>query len=329
MTRHNASRFYITTHLIFILCLGWWTCACEENHEQLEYTDRGPAKIINGIETNYETWQGVIGLMFSSGYMSHICTGTLIDTEVVLTAGHCVYMPEEGIDLINENTNDLEIVGGSNMDIHYTWASRIIKHDKWNGNIYDPLAVDLAIIYLEEPVLGVETYGLSHSPLQVGQNGIIVGYGNNTNSGGDTVHREGTTKVIELKGEKVFELGYPTGTCRGDSGGPFFASQDDKWVVAGVTSYGVGTECLAHMGNWDVNVYTYREWINSIVEELTGHEIIPHSSTTDDPNPADTDTDNGQNVFGMNNTNPVDCMLAPSTSAPGPGLFPVIQYIFL
>lgn len=55
-------------------------------------------------------------------------------------------------------------------------------------------------------------------------------------------------------------------TCQGDSGGPlmYYSEVYQQWVVAGITSYGVGCGYPTHAG-----VYTranmYIDWINSIV----------------------------------------------------------------
>lgn len=297
-----------------------------EDYDSQSIDDAPLGRIINGEETNYERWKGVVGLYIPGEYMDHICTGTLIDPQVVLTAGHCVYMPDEGIDVVNAFTSGVEIMGGAYMERSYTNADWIVIHEKWKADIYDPFAVDLAMIKLEDPIPSLETYGISETPLEVGQKGYIVGYGNNTNFGGDQIHREGETTVIELPaGNRVFEIGYPTGTCRGDSGGPFFALENDNWVVAGVTSYGSGTECLAHTGNWNVLVRTYRSWIDSTLVKFTGHGIRPNSSPTD---PIEDDTDSAGTPFGMDTTNPFACLSVPAPTGSKSSLLELLTALF-
>ena len=64
-----------------------------ENHSQ---------PIINGVETNYEIWKGVVGI----GPGGYNCTASLIDPEVLLTAGHCFSPPASGYD----------VFGGADLD---------------------------------------------------------------------------------------------------------------------------------------------------------------------------------------------------------------------
>ena len=39
---------------------------------------------------------------------------------------------------------------------------------------------------------------------------------------------------------KIFFLCFLIDTCQGDSGGPLLAFQNNRWVIAGLTSFGVG-----------------------------------------------------------------------------------------
>ena len=55
-------------------------------------------------------------------------------------------------------------------------------------------------------------------------------------------------------------------TCQGDSGGPlmYYSEQREQWMIAGITSYGVGCGLPNYAG-----VYTraamYVDWIKSVV----------------------------------------------------------------
>jgi len=57
-------------------------------------------------------------------------------------------------------------------------------------------------------------------------------------------------------------------TCQGDSGGPlmYFDAKERRWILAGITSYGVGCGLPEYAG-----VYTrasvYRGWLQSIVTD--------------------------------------------------------------
>ncbi|MFO8073985.1 MAG: trypsin-like serine protease [Polyangia bacterium] len=237
--------------------------------------------IVGGEATNYETWKGVVALF--SDYS--LCSGTLIDPEVVLTAGHCVYLPSEGIDLVS-NPSGLQIVGGADLynqgAISLADAQDVVKHPDWNGNVQDQDAVDLALVYLDSPVSLVESYPVRDYPQpQVGDDGIIVGYGLSSYSDQYSagVHRAGNTSLLEVYADLI-ELGGDSGTCSGDSGGPLFTEQGGEWTVTGVASF-VSNQCQAADGSWNTNVLTYRAWVETQVESWTGHGLGDATVDTD------------------------------------------------
>ena len=51
-------------------------------------------KIVNGEETTKEKWEesfsGVVGLLITLSEGMSVCTGTVIDPQMILTARHCV-----------------------------------------------------------------------------------------------------------------------------------------------------------------------------------------------------------------------------------------------
>lgn len=55
-------------------------------------------------------------------------------------------------------------------------------------------------------------------------------------------------------------------TCQGDSGGPLmhYSEEDKAWVLAGITSYGIGCGLPNHFGVY-TRVSRYIKWIRSIV----------------------------------------------------------------
>jgi len=239
--------------------------------------ERGPARvgfrgIVGGEETNYESWQGVVAVYDGLG----VCSGTLIHPEVVLTAGHCVYAPQDGYDYVFDPSG-LEIAGGAdiyNPDklIYYGTAAEVEIHPSWTGDINESGVVDLALVRIDTPVDGVETYGVRQSPGgDVGEAGKIVGYGMSSSSASDSygVHRVGDASVIQVYYDYL-EVGDPAGICSGDSGGPFFTEQNGSWVVTGVTSYGTADTCLSTGDAWEANTLTFRQWIHETLLELTG-----------------------------------------------------------
>jgi V8-like Glu-specific endopeptidase len=254
------------------LALALTGCLGESDQSRSSAPDVQP--IIGGEETNYESWQGVIGLFFPLGNgQRKDCTGTLIDPAVVLTAGHCVYFPEAGVDAVSD-PNNLAIVGGPYMyNIQFSRARAVVLHPKWDGNIDDPDSVDLALIHVADPITEVEPYGIHIKSLHEGDTGKIAGYGYSDPEDAETkmTHRVGDTTVLEIEGGRFAELGDPASTCIGDSGGPFFIDHDGQWLVAAVTSFGdFENSCRPDMGGYSVALHPYLAWLDDTLFDMTG-----------------------------------------------------------
>jgi V8-like Glu-specific endopeptidase len=254
---------------------------------------RGFQGIVGGEETNWESWKGVVAVYTTvGGYAGGLCTGTLIDPEVVLTAGHCVYYPSDGIDSISD-PGSVQILGGANLNSGAYLISdveEVVKHPEWTGNIND-MGVDLGLIRMTDYVTVVPFYGVRQGTFpQVGDEGIIAGYGNSTTGSGSGVHRWGETTILQVY-SNLLELGNPAGTCQGDSGGPLFTDVNDQWVVTGVTSFGESSTCSPTGGSWDVMVQSYRSWIENQVISWTGHGLEEGQTDADVDSDSDSDSD--------------------------------------
>lgn len=241
-----------------------------------------PSGIVGGRPTGYESWKGVIAL-FHSGELA--CSGTLIDREVVLSAGHCVYAPVIGINYLKK-PEALRIAGGADVKTDAVILAEVVeirKHPDWKG-LAGP---DLSLLYLDREVTSVETYAVREQPPpEAGTPGTIVGYGLGDSQEDDSlgVHRAGDTTCLRVL-ETLIEVGDPAGPCSGDSGGPLLTEQDGQWTVTGVTSFGPAQVCDPMKMGGEVNVATYRDWIDEVVTEWTGHGLldgIPAGDPRDD-----------------------------------------------
>lgn len=254
--------------------------------------------VVGGTETGYESYRGVVGLFYMvTAASGALCTATVIAPQVLLTAGHCVYYPGDGIDAVAEPTK-IQVLGGADLmamagKVFYPEPEQIVAHPDWDGVISSSMDyVDLAMIKLSEPITTTETYRVRKvDDVSPGDDGVIVGYGLSSSSDQNSagVHRMGNTSVLNVL-YHYLNLGGESGTCQGDSGGPFFAKvgDDGYWYVTGVTSLGLSSECTATSGSVDENVAQQWDWINETMIEFMGYGLddVVHQDTDG----ADTDT---------------------------------------
>ncbi len=276
--------------------------------------------IVNGTETGYKVFRGVVGLVMTvtqNGMEGQgACTASLIDPEVLLTAGHCVYLKENGQLVLDAVADPSKVVvrNGANMFAGdaLAQAQTIKKHDSWTGNISSwGENVDMAVIHLDRKIYHLDIYGIRNNPAEVvGDQGKIVGYGITASDAYDSgIHRMGDAKILKLKpyGRNILEIGNPSGSCQGDSGGPFLTTQNEEYVVSGITSFG-GQTCYPTYGNYYTYVLPYRDWINAAVEEFTGHGLVETLVCGDDD---DVCTEGSEVDCGDQDPNFVPGIMAP------------------
>jgi len=230
-------------------------------------------RIVNGQETTKEEWaesfSGVVMLLMETPEGIGSCTATIIDPQVLLTAHHCV-----GTD------------NGSGGYDYLEPSAISVKSGVWCGYTSGTLALaekivvnenaDIALIYLNKKIGGHIVYPVRDYPAEtVGEKGVGVGYGVTGAEKQDSGYqRWGESTVLGIwDNDAIIELGNPSGFCYGDSGGPFFTTQNGKNVVSGVTSFGGGYDCSADEGSYSVQVVQYRDWIEETMEAFTGHDL--------------------------------------------------------
>ena len=218
------------------------------------------------------------------------CTGTLISSTVMLTAGHCT----EGGGVKNSVTyvrfTEHALEGRQNYPTTQAWldaewirAVDVIPHPQYDDFAAFPQTFDVGLVILSRPVI-VPVYGvlpslglLEQVKAQKGNQSnwwTAVGYGAqgviNPFASDDYSRYQTIARLIELNstnngpGSSAKFTNNPGGggggTCFGDSGGPVF--YQDTPIIGAVVSFG-NTPCIGVDFQFRIDTNTAQNFIKS------------------------------------------------------------------
>jgi hypothetical protein len=252
-----------------------------KQHFPLDSVGIGTRIVGNPKEVSPGEYEAVVFLQFrnyTEDGKSKLCTGTLISPRTVLTVGHCLwnlaspYSKKDYTKYPQEIVTWAGVVIGNDLDPNDPRSGRIISntavaakwHPRWQGG--EPSdAVDMGLILLAPGQTdGIKPYELNRVPPEIGQGGIIVGYGKTNTGNKGIVKNMGTTK-IRSRSDRIVGIGGESSICSGDSGGPLFVQNEGSLKVAGVASR-TTWDCSPRSGS-TTRVDTMVSWIDSVLEE--------------------------------------------------------------
>ncbi|XP_059189016.1 chymotrypsin-like elastase family member 2A [Centropristis striata] len=237
------------------------------------------SRVVAGEDAKPHSWPWQISLQSdSSGRWRHICGGTLISSDWVLTAAHC----------INDRYNYRVELGKHSLKTSEEGstarrAAKIITHDDYNTMLSRN---DIALIKLSSPVTFSDTIMTACIPdggvvLPHGAPCYVTGWGRLSTSGpaADILQQAllpvvghdicsqndwwsvlATDKMVCAGGDGI------TAGCNGDSGGPLNCQNPDgSWDVHGVVSFGSGQGCnVLQKPTVFTQVSSYIKWMNTV-----------------------------------------------------------------
>jgi secreted trypsin-like serine protease len=258
---------YAVAALLVLLHLG----ACSEQpslHGEVNTSEK-PNSIVGGqnVKPSDEHIDFTVLIMGKNeNGESYSCTGTLVDTDMVLTAAHCL-----------GEKDTMQIAFGENPiqdgPVELMKVKNILKHEKYNHS--EEIRNDIALIQLDgvapdnfpPAVLPWTTPKKSNglARVQVYGYGITSGLMENgkPNHQGIGVLRTTTLKILrESDKQDIFYANQKNGrgVCSGDSGGPAFINGK---VIVGIASR-VITDDPAHPEKADKDVCNYESVFTSV-----------------------------------------------------------------
>ncbi|XP_036914939.1 plasminogen [Sturnira hondurensis] len=230
-----------------------------------------PGRVVGGCVANPHSWPWQVSLRTRFG--QHFCGGTLIAPQWVLTATHCLER--------SSRPSSYKVVLGAHEENTLTSDVQVIEAAKL---IPEPSRADIALLKLSSPAIITNKVIPACLPppnyVVAGRTVCyITGWGDTKGTYGAGLLKEAQLPVIEnkvcnrqehLNGRvQTTELcaGLLEGgadSCQGDSGGPLVCFEKDKYILQGVTSWGLGCAQPNKPGVY-VRVSRFVSWIEGVM----------------------------------------------------------------
>ncbi|CAF3375255.1 unnamed protein product [Rotaria sp. Silwood1] len=301
--------FFFSLFLFNINYVSTTVYSCNRNAEcGCSKTDARVDKIVGGESAVDSSWGWAVSLQRGG---NHFCGGAIISPLHIITAAHCVTNTTAVIGFVNVVAGIDVWSQSSSTKAQVRSIVSVFSHPNYNDK---SKVNDIAVLRLSQS-LNI-SYGRSTArlciPRVVSTNTsndypvpdstmVAIGWGtlaSGATSIPDNLHLQQVTLnamsanhpmcIRTINNQQVqfcaAVIGGGKDTCQGDSGGPLMHFESDKrqWVLAGITSYGVGCGLPNYAGVY-ARTSVYYGWLRSIVND-NFIELAVNGSATKPPN---------------------------------------------